>query len=65
MSLLIKVQGEANAQALFDVMNRDGVSWKRQRGGWHFLTIERTDARTEGILRSLFRDTKMTFVKEG
>lgn len=38
----IKVQGEANAQAIFDYFNGTGVTWSEphEKGdSWHLLTV--------------------------
>lgn len=40
--MIIKVQGEANAQSLFDLFNGQGVTWyqpTRKGDSWHAIQI--------------------------
>ncbi|QYW02304.1 hypothetical protein CPT_Paku_010 [Burkholderia phage Paku] len=41
MRVTVKLQGEANAQALFDVMHGRAVCWKEGNGGgWQEVTFD-------------------------
>lgn len=40
MRVTIKLQGEANAQGLFDVMHGRAVCWAELGRGWHTVTFD-------------------------
>jgi hypothetical protein len=57
--MLIKVQGYADAQAIFDVLNGTGVQWRERGGGWHELRT--TDETCEEYIRKCFPNARITF----
>lgn len=67
--LKITVRGEANAQALFDVLNGQGVTWSEpytppgaytETRGAHTLTVQRPSQGLAEHLHNLFPDMKFT-----
>lgn len=60
--LKIKVRGEANAQALFDVCHGMGVAWQIPRAPRlaHVLTVKHPGVDLPAHLKNLFPDMRFT-----
>lgn len=55
MRVLVKVQGAANGQALFDVLHGHAVCWKEGNGAWQLVTFDFDSVEAAAAhLRNLF-----------
>lgn len=56
----ITVRGEANAQALFDVLHGKGITWSQpfNTRGYHILIIERPENDLNTHLKNIFPGMK-------
>jgi hypothetical protein len=59
MRIKIKVQGEANGMALFDILQGRAVCWKEGNGNWHEITFDYENIESaQGYVADLFPDMK-------
>ncbi|MGA4005324.1 hypothetical protein ACI2US_03020 [Ralstonia nicotianae] len=55
MRVSVKLQGEENAQALFDCMHGRKVRWRELGGGWHKLTFDHSSVdEAEAVVKDLY-----------
>ncbi|WP_247537477.1 hypothetical protein [Ralstonia pseudosolanacearum] len=63
MRVIVRLQGAANAQALFDVLRGRNVRWATHhwRSGWHSLAFDFASVPdAQQFIRDLFPDLRFT-----
>jgi hypothetical protein len=56
--VILIIQGDAAAQAVFDVLSGKDVRWQERGGGWHRITFEGTEADAQHI-KDLFPNDRI------